>query len=52
MLPRASCAVVVPPIVASWFKPLAVEAVVPEPWPAQANRSLERLFDTIWLAGL
>jgi hypothetical protein len=35
MLPRASWLVPVPPIVASWFRPLAVEPVVPTLLPAR-----------------
>lgn len=35
MLPFASCPIVVPPTLVSWFSPL-VAAVVPEPRPVQA----------------
>jgi len=30
------------------FSPSAVVLVVPEPWPVQAQRSLERVVETIW----
>jgi hypothetical protein len=52
MLPRASCEVLVPPWTLIWLSPFTVELVVPLPWPAQANRSLERVFCTICDAGL
>jgi hypothetical protein len=42
-LPFASSAKLTPPWVAIWLSGLIVEAVVPEPCPAQENRSFERV---------
>jgi hypothetical protein len=52
MLPRASWLVLVPPWTLIWFRPFAVDLVVPTLFPAQENRSFERVLLTICDAGL